>query len=377
MYYPPDLKQNSYNIYTEAKKFITQFYTENGLSNDALVKRLNEIHLEIEINNSYAHTASELEFGAKVAWRNSNRCIGRLHYKQLEINDLRTISSNLDFEKALKNHITKGYNKGKITPLISVFNPNSFTILNKQLIGFAGFEQQNGILGDPSNVAITKKALSIGWTPKQQSAFELLPILYKDSTGTLNFFELNADEIPMVEFVHPDFKAFNQLNLKWYAVPVISDMDLYIGGIKYQAAPFNGWYMGSEIGARNLTDVNRYNLLPTIAQSFGIEPTKSNILWKDLALAQLNKAVLYSFKKAGVSMVDHHTACLQFEKFQASESKQNRTVTGDWSWLIPPTAASLTSIFHNDIQNKLETPNFFYRESDFYPIPQQSCPVKH
>ena len=36
---------------------------------------------------------------------------------------------------------------------------------------------------------------------------------------------------------------------------------LDIGGLQFPTAPFNGWYMGAEIGARNLCDVQRYNLL--------------------------------------------------------------------------------------------------------------------
>ena len=43
-------------------------------------------------------------------------------------------------------------------------------------------------------------------------------------------------------------------------------MRLEIGGIDYPMAPFNGWYMGTEIGARNLADQDRYNLLPKVAE---------------------------------------------------------------------------------------------------------------
>jgi nitric oxide synthase oxygenase domain/subunit len=47
---------------------------------------------------------------------------------------------------------------------------------------------------------------------------------------------------------------------------------------------------------------------------------KSNIsLWKDRALLELNTAVLHSFKEDGVSIVDHHTAALQFKKFEEKE----------------------------------------------------------
>ena len=36
---------------------------------------------------------------------------------------------------------------------------------------------------------------------------------------------------------------------------------LKIGGIVYPTAPFNGWYMVTEIGVRNFIDDYRYNLL--------------------------------------------------------------------------------------------------------------------
>lgn len=33
------------------------------------------------------------------------------------------------------------------------------------------------------------------------------------------------------------------------------------GGLEFTAAPFNGWYMSTEIGSRDLCDIQRYNLL--------------------------------------------------------------------------------------------------------------------
>ena len=64
---------------------------------------------------------------------------------------------------------------------------------------------------------------------------------------------------------HPEYRWFAGLGLRWHAVPAISNMRLEIGGIDYPAAPFNGWYMGTEIGARNLADADRYDLLPVVA----------------------------------------------------------------------------------------------------------------
>lgn len=38
-------------------------------------------------------------------------------------------------------------------------------------------------------------------------------------------------------------------------------MLLEAGGLEFPACPFNGWYMGTEIGARDFCDAQRYNIL--------------------------------------------------------------------------------------------------------------------
>lgn len=37
------------------------------------------------------------------------------------------------------------------------------------------------------------------------------------------------------------FPEFDKLHLQWYAVPIISNMCLDIGGLEFTCAPFNGW----------------------------------------------------------------------------------------------------------------------------------------
>lgn len=56
------------------------------------------------------------------------------------------------------------------------------------------------------------------------------------------------------------YKWFSELNLRWYAVPAVSNMMFDCGGIQFTATSFSGWYMSTEIGCRNLCDVNRRNL---------------------------------------------------------------------------------------------------------------------
>jgi nitric-oxide synthase len=166
------------------------------------------------------------------------------------------------------------------------------------------------------------------------------------------------------------------LGLKWHAVPVIFNMRLEIGGISYTAAPFNGWYMGTEVGARNLGDVKRYNLLPVIAQKMGLEMHSDRTLWKDRALIELNVAVLHSFAQQGVTMVDHHTASRQFVLHEDLEKQAGRTTPADWGWIVPPISGSTTPVFHTPYDNHILTPNLFYQDEPWREQKQLRCPLE-
>ncbi|MFT8225083.1 nitric oxide synthase oxygenase, partial [Streptococcus agalactiae] len=172
--------------------------------------------------------------------------------------------------------------------------------------------------------------------------------------------EIPKEEVKEVPIEHPEY-PISSLGAKWYGVPMISDMRLEIGGISYTAAPFNGWYMGTEIGARNLADHDRYNLLPAVAEMMDLDTSRNGTLWKDKALVELNVAVLYSFKKQGVSIVDHHTAAQQFQQFEKQEAACGRVVTGNWVWLIPPLSPATTHIYHKPYPNEILKPNFFHK----------------
>ncbi len=89
--------------------------------------------------------------------------------------------------------------------------------------------------------------------------------------------------------------------LRWYAGPVVRDMDLEIGGIRYPTAPFNGWYMCTKIGSRDLSDAGRYGMRPVIARRMGLSTASDRTLWKDKAMTGLNLAVLHSYAAAGVA----------------------------------------------------------------------------
>lgn len=335
--------------------------------------RLLQIEQEIHQTGTYKHTFEELEHGARMAWRNSNRCIGRLFWKSLQVMDRRGLSTEEEVCQALFEHIAAATNRGKIIPTITLFAPAPpgfpavpppVRIWNHQLLRYAGYAAEHGIIGDPASVQLTKIAEQLGWKGAG-TPFDILPLIIQTDGKKPRFFEIPKELILEVPLRHPDFTWFEELKLRWYAVPMIADMKLEIGGIEYVAAPFNGWYMETEIGARNLADANRYNMLPDIAARMGLNTGTNTSLWKDKALIELNIAVLYSFKEAGISIVDHHTAAEQFMRFERAEEQSDRKITGDWTWLIPPVSPATTHIFHQGYRNEIVKPNYFRQAAPY------------
>lgn len=341
----------------QAEAFLHLYYTENQLPEKDLQDRIQAVAEAIETSGTYRHTMDELTFGAKVAWRNNNRCIGRLFWQTMHVIDEREAQTADEVFEALERHIETAYNGGKIRPLITVFRPSGIRIHNHQLLRYAGYEQA----GDPHSRKFTEQCEALGWRGSG-GEFDFLPWLVQIGEETPVWKDVPMHVRPEVTITHPEFSSFTELQLKWYAVPVISDMKLEIGGIEYEAAPFNGWYMGTEIGARNLTDEDRYDRLPAVAEKMGLDTRRNASLWKDRALVEINVAVLHSFKEAGVTIIDHHTAAKQFKTFEQNEEAAGRDVTGNWAWLIPPLSPAATHIFHKRYDNTVKTPNFLYRK---------------
>lgn len=342
-----------------------------------LQNRLIEMAAEIQSTGTYVHSKSELEFGARLAWRNSNRCIGRHFWRSLEVRDCRSVHDQENavdaVQQTLIGHLDDAFNGGRIRSMISVFAPRQpdgkdpVRMKNHQLTRYAGFRLPNGeLLGDPHSEQITADCLNGGWQPARRDAFTPLPwqfVLGGSTSALIDVFATHPERLHEVRLSHPDSKGFASLNLRWYAVPLLADMAMKIGGVVYPFAPFNGFYMGTEIGARNLADQNRYNVLPEVANLFGLDVSDNRTLWRDRALVELNRAVIHSFDAAGVALGDHHQLGAQFEAFCQSESKLGREMTGDWSWLNAPMAASQTPQFHREFNNDVVGhTNFFYQK---------------
>lgn len=200
--------------------------------------------------------------------------------------------------------------------------------------------------GDPRNAGLTALARRLGWPGGPGTPFDVLPLVVQGADGKPDerprWFTLPQDAVLEVELAHPEYTWWRSLGLRWHAVPALANMCLEIGGICYPAAPFNGWYMGTEIGARNLADTDRYNLLPYLADRLGLDTRTDRSLWKDRALVELNRSVLHSFDHAGVTVTDHHTESRRFLTHLGREERKGRRVGADWSWIVPPISGSAT-----------------------------------
>ncbi|MED0931173.1 nitric oxide synthase oxygenase [Bacillus mobilis] len=347
----------------EASQFITICYKE--LNKEQFIEeRVKDIQVEIEKTGTYEHTFEELVHGSRMAWRNSNRCIGRLFWSKMHILDAREVNDEEGVYNALIHHIKYATNDGKVKPTITIFKQyqgeeNNIRIYNHQLIRYAGYKTEMGMIGDSHSAAFTDFCQELGWQGEGAN-FDVLPLVFSVDGKEPVYKEIPKKEVKEVPIEHPEY-PISSLEAKWYGVPMISDMRLEIGGISYTAAPFNGWYMGTEIGARNLADHDRYNLLPAVAEMMDLDTSRNSTLWKDKALIELNIAVLHSFKKQGVSIVDHHTAAQQFQQFEKQEASCGRVVTGNWVWLIPPLSPATTHIYHKPYPNEILKPNFFHK----------------
>ncbi|XP_045152640.1 nitric oxide synthase, brain [Echinops telfairi] len=291
-------------LFPLAKEFIDQYYSSiKRFGSKAHMDRLGEVNREIETTSTYQLKDTELIYGAKHAWRNAARCVGRIQWSKLQVFDARDCTTAHGMYNYICNHIKYATNKGNLRSAITIFpqrtdGKHDFRVWNTQLIRYAGYKQPDGsILGDPANVEFTEICIQQGWKPPR-GRFDILPLMLQANGNDPELFQIPPELVLEVPIRHPKFEWFRDLGLKWYGVPAVSNMLLEIGGLEFSACPFSGWYMGTEIGVRDYCDNSRYNMLEEVAKKMNLDMQKPSSLWKDQALVEINIAVLYSFQVA-------------------------------------------------------------------------------
>ena len=327
--------------------------------------RVSSVLASIRSRGSYLQTYDELLAGARLAWRNHSRCVGRAIWRSLELRDARHVRTADDVAAECITHLIESTNGGKLRPTITVFaepdNGPTISIVNRQLIGYAGYRRGDKYIGDPANVELTDLAIELGW-PAAYGRFDVLPLILSVD-GELSWYPVPKNAVLRIALSHPDYPQIADLGLTWHANPAVSNMILASGGLRYPAAPFTGWFVATEIGARDLVDHHRYDQLENVADAVSLSRGR-NDLWRDRAMVILTEAVMHSFAQAGVTITDHHRVGRQFANFVDREENCGRDVPTDWSWVNPPMSASAVPTFHRlyDDPAPAPVPNFFRRD---------------
>ncbi|XP_065208793.1 nitric oxide synthase, salivary gland isoform X2 [Planococcus citri] len=370
----PSTYKNSYarpkeEVLPLAKDFLDQYYASiKRLNSPAYLTRWEQVQKDIENTGSYQLTETELVFGAKLAWRNASRCIGRIQWAKLQVFDCRSVTTTSNMFEAICNHIKYSTNKGNIRSAITVFaqrtdGKHDFRVWNPQLLSYAGYKNPDGsIIGDPNNVEFTEVCLKLGWKSKRAD-FEILPLVLSANGHDPDYFDIPPELILEVNLSHPTFEWFEQLGFRWYCVPAVSNMMFDCGGLQFTACPFNGWYMSTEIACRDLCDPHRYNITEKVARKMGLDTRSNMSLWKDKAMVEVNLAVLHSFQMQNITIMDHHTAAESFMKHYENEQRARNGCPADWVWIVPPTSASITPVFHQEMCNYILHPFYDYQEA--------------
>ncbi len=350
-----------------ARTFLDQIAAELDWPRNRIEKRWSEIMHEIRATETYTQTFEEVEYGAKLAWRNAPKCIGRISWKNLIVRDRRHVTDPDEIFAECVEHLRAATNGGNIEIVLTVFRamrPHERwgpRIWNSQLIRYAAYPLADGsVLGDRANLDLTAAIRKLGWTPSDEPTdFDPLPLVIDAPGHEPRLYPLDPADILEVSIVHPTAPAVAELGLKWCAVPAIANFRMEIGGLDYGCLPFNGWFMGSEI-ARNLFEDRRYGRAEAIAAALGLDTSSEATLWRDRAFLELNAAVIHSFRQARVTLVDHQTASRQFLIHDLREKKAGRECPAQWSWIAPAAGGSTSPVWHHETRDFHLTPCYGY-----------------
>eukprot|EP01035_Chromulina_nebulosa_P027793 gene27793-36595_t len=342
----------------EAFEYQVLFHRENSSPPGIMEARFKEIESSIHSVGTYELTLDDLQYGARVAWRNAQKCANRSKWKELSVIDLRNVCTNQEAFRGILDLLEKSLTSMATITSMAVFRQRlpgetqGPRIWNSMLLRFAGYEGMGsevtgGILGDPVDANFTKMLIDrFGWIPPSpRTAYDPLPLLLQiKEKEAPELFQIPSSYIPYVHIRHSNYPQLDILGLKWFPVPVVSGLEFHVGGLFFTAVPFVGWFADYEV-VRNLTDSSRYNVLPALANALRLDTSPANECWKEEASIVLNKAILASYMSAGFSMVSHHAMLSEFLHWYEMEKKTRGYCPGNWKWIIPPIGASLCDAY--------------------------------
>ena len=269
---------------------------------------------------------------ARHAWRMADRCVGRSGWRSLVVRDRTDLTTADEIVDDLEAHLLLTTNGGRMRAVATIYHP-SIRFRAEQLIRYAG---------DPQYAGYAATCRRLGWR-SNGDPFDVLPVIFELPDGTLHLASLNRSVILEVPIHHPVVPWCDDTELRWHAAPVISNMLLRNDG-QYWPCIFGGWYETDEIAGRDLAPARRFNVLPMVADSIGLSrDPRIEPLWQDLALGELHRAVVHSFRRAGVMFSTPQQEAERFRRHVDREHCIGRATPTDRTWLMPATNPILCS----------------------------------
>lgn len=155
-------------------------------------------------------------------FKNSSRCVGRIQWNKLNLNDARHVKTTQEMFEAACKHIEYATNNGNLRSTITLYPQRvpfrkDFRLWNSQLISFCGYEQDGSILGDPINVEFTKLCLKLGWNKpvEQRTQFDVMPLIFSTPDEEPTLYEIPEELVLRVNIRHPTNPFLDDLNLQW------------------------------------------------------------------------------------------------------------------------------------------------------------------
>lgn len=362
VYYPMLLEEKKI---AKAQEFYEHVQIELQWSDRELQRRMLEVGHEISASGTYTQTKAEIETGARLAWRNSTKCIGRISWNTLKVRDCRHVTEPDEIFKQVNEHMRIATAGTNIQSVMTVFKPQSAKeplgtrFWSSQVVRYAAYKLLDGTIeGDPANLGLTSYLLEHDlWTPPAPTTpFDVLPLVLKvPGRKKPSVYTIPSEFVFMVDIDHPTKPEVKELGYKWSIVPAITNFRMNLGGIVYANMPFNGWFMSTEI-VRNLLE--RYKVGPAIAKACGVDPESP--MCQQIVSLILEEAILQSFQKAGFTIVDPHSVGKSFCTHVRREREEfGRECPGQWSWiggLVGPT----NDTWHLEMRDFLVNPQYEY-----------------
>lgn len=263
----------------EAREFCILYHSETKRGDAAAALRWTAIEAAITATGAYELTFDELQHGARVAWRNAPKCPNRSKWAELTVSDCRHVTTNSEMFRGVLSMLDASISSGATKTSMVVFQPRrpgekqGPRVWNGSVLRFAGYEGlgsplTRGVLGDPADAEFTSMLITrFGWVPPSpRSRWDVLPLLLQlDETQPPQLFSIPSVYAPILPIRHPSDQRFDSLGLRWFGIPVVSLLEITVGGLSFTACPFVGWFADTEV-VRDLTDASRYNVLPEVAR---------------------------------------------------------------------------------------------------------------